>query len=258
MSQAFKKVKSDGNDAPEVNQPGLEFYNNYKNARTREEMNHQQPSFIYANAAPPSAPARRICGLRRPTFFLSLALVLVIALAAAIGGGVGGTIVQQKDQQLAEARAEISELKKGSPASPSGTPSETKTGANSVATVTTVPKASSDCLQHANKNFHSNSSSGLGYTRICGSNIDLDSAASVHNYFQGVQLTFEGCILMCDSYNANLVTRNLTVINYNYAGVAEQIPGMCWCTSAEDYKITNYQGFDSAFLVGSFDQGDIP
>lgn len=33
----------------------------------------------------------RICGLRRVTFWLSLALVLVI-IVAAVGGGVGGTL----------------------------------------------------------------------------------------------------------------------------------------------------------------------
>ncbi len=32
-----------------------------------------------------------ICGLRKPTFWLALALATVIVLAAGIGGGVGGT-----------------------------------------------------------------------------------------------------------------------------------------------------------------------
>ena len=35
--------------------------------------------------------SRQICGLRRTTFFLSLALATVVVLAAAIGGGVGAT-----------------------------------------------------------------------------------------------------------------------------------------------------------------------
>lgn len=35
---------------------------------------------------------RRICGLRRTTFFLTVAIVSIIILAGAIGGGVGGTM----------------------------------------------------------------------------------------------------------------------------------------------------------------------
>lgn len=41
---------------------------------------------------------RRICGLRRSTFFLSVVLVLVI-VAAAIGGGVGGSIAVERARE---------------------------------------------------------------------------------------------------------------------------------------------------------------
>jgi hypothetical protein len=45
----------------------------------------------------PSAPERRtICGLRRPTFFLSFALATVVVLAAAVGGGVGASACNSK------------------------------------------------------------------------------------------------------------------------------------------------------------------
>lgn len=38
---------------------------------------------------------KTICGVRRPTFWLTLALVIVI-IAAGVGGGVGGTLAVKK------------------------------------------------------------------------------------------------------------------------------------------------------------------
>jgi hypothetical protein len=39
----------------------------------------------------PPTEKRRICGLRRATFFLTLAIICII-VAGAVGGGVGGSI----------------------------------------------------------------------------------------------------------------------------------------------------------------------
>lgn len=50
------------------------------------------PSPLHGVAASyPVSPEKKICGLRRPTFFLLVLLILVI-IAAAVGGGVGGSI----------------------------------------------------------------------------------------------------------------------------------------------------------------------
>lgn len=42
-----------------------------------------------------SEKEKTICGVRRPTFWLTLALVIVI-VAAGVGGGVGGTLAVKK------------------------------------------------------------------------------------------------------------------------------------------------------------------
>lgn len=46
-------------------------------------------------ASYPSPPAKKIFGLRRPTFFL-LALLILVIIVAAVGGGVGGSIAVSK------------------------------------------------------------------------------------------------------------------------------------------------------------------
>jgi hypothetical protein len=48
------------------------------------------PAETYKQDAPYAEQQRKLCGLRTTTFFLTLALILVI-LAAGIGGGVGAT-----------------------------------------------------------------------------------------------------------------------------------------------------------------------
>ncbi|KAI0159561.1 hypothetical protein GGR57DRAFT_499888 [Xylariaceae sp. FL1272] len=55
--------------------------------------NQTKPTYAFncSERDPEDTPARPILGLRRPTFFLSLALIVVI-LAAAIGAGVGGSV----------------------------------------------------------------------------------------------------------------------------------------------------------------------
>lgn len=61
-----------------------------------EQDQEQRGHFLPQSGAPSPGlekptPKRRICGLRRPTFFLTVALLAVIVIAA-VGGGVGGSL----------------------------------------------------------------------------------------------------------------------------------------------------------------------
>ena len=47
----------------------------------------------------PVHQGRTICGLRRATFLLALALVAVIVLAAALGGGIGSTVCHRNSNK---------------------------------------------------------------------------------------------------------------------------------------------------------------
>lgn len=57
----------------------------------QEQCGHFLPQL---NASSPGLE-RRVCGLRRSTFFLAVALLAVIVMAA-VGGGVGGSIAVMK------------------------------------------------------------------------------------------------------------------------------------------------------------------
>lgn len=234
----------------EVVQPGLEAYVNNHSPTHELQKKHG-----LSRDAPSSHPSnRKICGLRPTTFMLTLAVVFLIMLLAGVGGGLG-SVAQENMQKLSAAQSKIAELRSVT----AGTPAATKTGANGIATVTVTSTAkatpTSDCLQKANQNYTS-TDSGLSYTMLCGT---VYSGGDPHlSYYGAVQETFEDCIMMCDSYNYQLNTRNVTSITYNYAGELGYPKGQCWCTNAVDYSILNEYGRDSAFLVGSFDQGDLP
>lgn len=58
--------------------------------KSYSEQDQNVPPQYYYNS-PDGSKERTICGLRTTTFFLTVALILVI-LAAGIGGGVGGTM----------------------------------------------------------------------------------------------------------------------------------------------------------------------
>lgn len=105
---------------PEGQQPGLESTNTtevnpgsaspataftadakHSPGTMQQDYNHNQsyyapgPSIYGQPADEKEKKGRTMLGLRPVTFFLSLALILVIILAAAIGGGVGGYAVKK-------------------------------------------------------------------------------------------------------------------------------------------------------------------
>lgn len=90
-------------------QPGLEVFGPHSGLEPVQpglEQHHQQyrpfpdaqghyPANSQSTEKPPRSSSRQgggtICGLRKPTFWLALALATVIVIAAAVGGGVGAT-----------------------------------------------------------------------------------------------------------------------------------------------------------------------
>lgn len=228
-----------GSYAPEVHQPGLEPH--LSSVYPDASIKPKEAQF-YSES---SASEQRLCGLRPATFFLSLALLIVI-LAAAIGGGVGGSMAAHNKQKLADAHSTIARLQaQATPASATPTNSD----GSATVTKTAFPSPSSDCLSLSNPNF--TAPSGASYTRVCASSIDPSS--TYEHYFNVVQYTFEDCITTCDTYNDWMSTRNVTVVHFNYAGNG-QPPGECWCVAAVamEYKAINWKGQDSAFLIGSY------
>jgi hypothetical protein len=58
-----------------------------------------KPTWTVGQSPAYRVPERTIFGVRRATFFLSLALVFVI-IAAAVGGGVGGSLAVQNAKRF--------------------------------------------------------------------------------------------------------------------------------------------------------------
>lgn len=95
---SYKHVVSDGNNLPEVYQ---HTYPEVAPENFPEHIDTSSPEVV-----PPSvrdqkeiagaSTERTICGLRRKTFWIVLAVILLIIIAAAVGGGVGGAMAMKK------------------------------------------------------------------------------------------------------------------------------------------------------------------
>ena len=255
---AFSKRSSLDSEAPQALQPGLETYvHDYPQLHARDpkflpEVNDTEPwqSDIRATAnhgLVQERQPRKLLDLRLKTFSLSVALAVAVAIAIGLGGSLGATVAR-RDDELAAAKSTIKRLQ-----SLTAAPAATQTGSNGIATVTVTAKATptSDCAERVPFNYTA-PHSGTRYTMLCGTDLSTTSPRQV--YFEGVQSTFEDCIDMCDTYNFQTGTTNVTSINYNYKGVGGGEAGECWCTNAlsGEYSIMNAFGHDSAWQVGTF------
>lgn len=101
MTSAFPR--SDGAGAPNTivpDDPEVVRYDAYpevvsttNDGKGGYAMSGSSPHGVAASY--PVPPEKKICGLRRPTFFLLVLLILVI-IGAAVGGGVGGSVAVSK------------------------------------------------------------------------------------------------------------------------------------------------------------------
>lgn len=99
-----KHIVSDGNNLPEVYQ---HTYPEVAAENFPEHIDTSSPEVV-----PPSvrdqkeiagtSTERTICGLRRKTFWIVLAVVLLIIIAAAVGGGVGGAMAMKKSNNTSD------------------------------------------------------------------------------------------------------------------------------------------------------------
>lgn len=241
----------------EAVQPGLETA--YHGGIEKVPVPESRPinGDIYTNGSGLLTPSqRRICGLRLPTFWLSLALMFVVILAAAVGGGVGGTIGRESRPSSSVTGSRSASGTNTAARSDAHTITRTVTSQIAAATTRIAP-----CPEVNMLNYTSNST-GLTYTQVC--NIDISPNESRQNLVNGVFDNFDACIAMCDSYNQWTATTNMNVIIWSFAGTGTagpQTKGNCWCiTAPHGYgnKLVSITGEVGALLVGTFNPSNLP
>ncbi|KAK3401456.1 hypothetical protein B0T20DRAFT_115189 [Sordaria brevicollis] len=165
-----------------------------------------------------SAPKRRICGLRRPTFFLTVALLAVIVIAA-VGGGVGGSLAV-KNAKSSSASSPSSpasttvsdQLTSTTP--PSSTTTSSSTTTASIITVPTVGVLAFDCAAVASSGKQIITMGSLTYGFSVGCNQDftgngIDLAGTI-------AYSFEDCLRSCAQ--TNRITKNDTCVGVSFNG----------------------------------------
>lgn len=160
-------------------------------------------------------PNRHICGLRRKTFWIVLAVATVVVVGAAVGGGVGGAL---SNRSSASASASSS------------------SGVSSTAPTTTVPSSVSittttiagptqtllrDCPSSNNSLYEvAFGSDQFEFRKMC----SVKLAGTGDNVVNDKTTSFDDCISRCASYN----NANRTEIASGSSGVCNAV---CWRNS---------------------------
>lgn len=162
-------------------------------------------------------PNRHICGLRRKTFWIVLAIATVVVIAAAVGGGVGGAL---SNRSSASASASAS----------------SSSGVSSTAPTTTVPSSVSittttiagptqtllrDCPSSNNSLYEvAFGSDQFEFRKMC----SVKLAGTGDNVVNDKTTSLDDCISRCASYN----NANRTEIASGSSGVCNAV---CWRNS---------------------------
>ncbi|PVH83239.1 hypothetical protein DL98DRAFT_513502 [Cadophora sp. DSE1049] len=163
------------------------------------------PQYYYGSGEGDARKERTMCGVRPATFFLSLALVLVI-LAAAIGGGVGGTMAVNNAKSENSNEAAISTITITTTASPatgtiasaSASGSSTSTSA-SIISVPTAGTVALDCPNIDNTELRMTLVETSVFTVICG----RDYPGAKNDILAVTAYSLTDCARACASYNRN-------------------------------------------------------
>ncbi|KAI1437168.1 hypothetical protein GGR50DRAFT_646355 [Xylaria sp. CBS 124048] len=268
---SFKEVK------PHTPHEGLEvaprpapisssFYEGPKYGPTvRESSPVDIPATQSANTSegPRSAPPvqeRTIMGARRPTFFLCVALAIVV-LAAAIGGGVGGSMAVRNAKSSCNAlnpkgsandapgtitSPNPTEIPTATPAS-TGTATPITTTTTATATtggggILVVPTGTVklDCPQLSDDMSISFSGDTWVFTPACG--IDYNGG----DFGALIAYSFHDCLHACAAHNHFSGNESCTTVTFR-ANQTEWVPesfGNCWLKAGEPgpVKVSGLEG----------------
>ncbi|KAI2785242.1 hypothetical protein F4815DRAFT_451952 [Daldinia loculata] len=213
----------------------------------------------YDVAQPQTSPASHeteIAGLKKPTFWLLVALFSVVALALGLGTGLGlGLRSNDSAVNNTGASADSEAISNDVTSSPHAAPSTTSSTSSVSTTSTsstrnTSPKSSSTstaiiaeptptALVDSGCPSRSGSMISGGnhrqYKIACDSDLTGTGLASL------VVNSLEECLALCDSLNWVQKRSDVGCV-WNEKGVVGQVAGTCWCKGGDNIKATSLAG----------------
>ncbi|KAI0380978.1 hypothetical protein F5Y04DRAFT_256431 [Hypomontagnella monticulosa] len=184
-----------------------------------------------------------IAGLRKPTFWLLIALFSVVALSLGLGTGLGLGLKNNNVNNTGAATSESDNMTSSPHATTtsSSTTSEstsTSTSTSSTSAVSTAAAPTSTGVQDSgcpNRNGNTISKTTLTYKISCNSDLTGSDLASL------VVNSLEECISMCDSLNWTQKRKDVGSV-WNEEGVIGQTAGTCWCKGGDKIQVTSKPG----------------
>ncbi|KAI1767739.1 hypothetical protein GGR53DRAFT_480438 [Hypoxylon sp. FL1150] len=195
------------------------------------------------------ADAPRIAGFRRTTFFLLIALCVVIALVIGLGAGLGVEARNSSNRNTSTSADNVpvgvtmsvvttstlssltSEAASSSSSSSSTSSSSTSTSL-AVSAITAGAIAVSGC---PGRNDSSMTEAKLTYKIYCDTDLTGDPTVNT------VLGSFEECLQLCDSLNSNGDRDDIGCV-FNESGINNQTPGSCWCKGGAGVQIIRNTG----------------
>ncbi|OGM42764.1 hypothetical protein ABOM_008155 [Aspergillus bombycis] len=244
MSDSFKEVTQI--HGIEVVQAGLEPVPNQNNP-------HHVIVPVLANESVPRKT--RICGLRKMTFWLVVAVAALVAVVIALAVGLGVGLTRSHSTSTAPVATPSSEIT-STPSASSLSPSSSSSTSSPSSTSSSGPSATSTALfdkgtnyicPDANNTEVRNVSGGSGsssYYIFCDADI---SSSSKKDLSSSVQSSFAACLALCNSMN-NFQDRADVGCTYNFEGTGSQDKGTCWCLSGGNKSIITNVGNMAAVL----------
>ncbi|TVY83311.1 hypothetical protein LSUE1_G001550 [Lachnellula suecica] len=181
------------------------------------------------------APSRRICGLRRKTFWLAIGIALLVSIGAILGGVFGSRAASKGlSKPIAEPISPSPPTPPNMAASSSTTPSPTTSGmtteAPSIALTTTqligpTTTLLSDCPSSNNTIFDVSFGAGqdMLLRKFCANDLSSDASAIINQPTESL----DDCISACAKYNYD----NRTEIQGGSSNVCNNV---CWRNSPTD------------------------
>ncbi|KAF9880114.1 hypothetical protein CkaCkLH20_02068 [Colletotrichum karsti] len=251
------------NDAPQPYLPQMQQHN-------MQPQHHQQPAYYdhnvqtpqtqyshttYTNnhhpaAVPPpgkegkeDARDGRICGLRKPTFFLTMLSVVLLATLIAVAGALGA-VVAQKNSQLARATASAAPTSTGASATPTATSAAVLNLAEAAPTDTAIKKG--ECPTGSTKPKWEVPGTNITFEKDCGSDY-------IYNDIGKVPTTnIEECVRLCAVFNLNKQTElgRCAGIVYLYKDDQGNDDPYCWMKYTKNTnQILSKDYTESAWIV---------
>jgi hypothetical protein len=257
-THSAKEVTSDGLDGLEVVQPGLERvgFSSQSYQQQPASFNHpEDKTHIFA----PVLPQETICGLRKVTFWLSLAITIVaiIMVGVAVGLGMGMSQAKKSNCKILQFRINIkishADFCTDSQDASMTTSAPTTTSSPTTTTATQLVFQSSTNSSRASPSTTTLSSpcpanNGTTYSEgnrkfriLCDSDF---TGKGKETLASTIMSSFYDCLGLCNSMN-NLQSRSDVGCTYNREGTGSQSPGTCWCLGGEKTTTSN-EGNDAA------------